>query len=343
MARMLVVGASGSVGRELLRLLAEDDLEVLPSSRQPSQPGWRRLDICDAASVRTAMQGVDVVVNCAGPFTGTPLTLAEACIERGARYLDISASMEHFLRMLQLDARARGSGATLVTAFGAVPGMAGVLLAHEAARMDQVDDAAIYAAAGGGLPAISRGSLLDMLNDRAKEPLVWRGQWEKAGSIKTDFRLPRAQRLRCFPVRSPDIFFPPQNTRQQAAWFGVGGLCLPLLLVAGQLLGAGSSAWKQRWLLGLIRASAALRWGLPGFHLKLELRGRVAGEARRYRLETYTELEALSTALPLAVGCRHLLQGDCPAGVFTPAQVIPAEPLLQAFREQGFELVEERG
>ncbi|WP_330228812.1 dTDP-4-dehydrorhamnose reductase [Nocardia sp. NBC_00508] len=94
-ARLVVTGARGQVGRELLRLA-------------PAAHGYRRaeLDITDPAAVRAVLTPGDVVLNCAaytavdraeteteaayaGNATG-PAVLAEACAALGARLIHLS-------------------------------------------------------------------------------------------------------------------------------------------------------------------------------------------------------------------------------------------------------------
>ncbi|WP_067848676.1 dTDP-4-dehydrorhamnose reductase [Nocardia lijiangensis] len=94
-ARLVVTGASGQVGRELLRLA-------------PSARGYRRadLDITDADAVRAVIASGDVVLNCAAytavdkaesepdaAFAGNetgPAVLAAACARAGARLIHLS-------------------------------------------------------------------------------------------------------------------------------------------------------------------------------------------------------------------------------------------------------------
>ena len=57
-ARVLVLGAAGMLGQDMVRVLADAGWEVVAADRA-------RVDILDRASVRAAAHGVQVVVNCA--------------------------------------------------------------------------------------------------------------------------------------------------------------------------------------------------------------------------------------------------------------------------------------
>lgn len=81
--RVLVLGAGGFIGRRLVATLAHEGLgPVAGVHRKPAADAWTRsvtVDVLDAASVRTALQGCDAVVNCTA---GDAATIAD-----GARIL----------------------------------------------------------------------------------------------------------------------------------------------------------------------------------------------------------------------------------------------------------------
>ncbi|KJK56739.1 dTDP-4-dehydrorhamnose reductase [Saccharothrix sp. ST-888] len=97
MTRWLVTGAGGMLGRDLLEVLAGDQVTALDRAA---------LDITDAGAVRAAVAGHDVVVNCAAwtdvdgaesaeeaatAVNGTAVAeLAGACARSGARLLQVS-------------------------------------------------------------------------------------------------------------------------------------------------------------------------------------------------------------------------------------------------------------
>jgi uncharacterized protein YbjT (DUF2867 family) len=74
MARVLVTGGTGMLGRQLVPRLIERGHEVTalsrrPDARLPARASWRRGDVLNHDSVRSAITGMDVVVHAASSPT----------------------------------------------------------------------------------------------------------------------------------------------------------------------------------------------------------------------------------------------------------------------------------
>jgi short subunit dehydrogenase-like uncharacterized protein len=65
-----------------------------------------------------ALDGVDLVVNAAGPFAVTVGPVLDACIAMGAHYLDISNELVQVQRVFAQDARLRQAGVSAIPAAG---------------------------------------------------------------------------------------------------------------------------------------------------------------------------------------------------------------------------------
>ena len=69
------------------------------------------LDIARDADLAALMaRRPDVVVNTVGPFQGADYRVAEACIEAGIHYIDLSDSHQFVAGIAQLDGAARAQG-----------------------------------------------------------------------------------------------------------------------------------------------------------------------------------------------------------------------------------------
>lgn len=143
MPRIAVVGV-GQMGRSALSMLARHHANatfvVCDRSREsvdaaialdPSRiTGW----VGDATAGTLPLDGVDVVLNLAGPFFAGSDAIARSAISRGVTYVDVGDDVECTDAILALHEEARRAGVSLVTGAGLSPGisnwMASKLLAE---------------------------------------------------------------------------------------------------------------------------------------------------------------------------------------------------------------------
>ncbi|MFE5310463.1 saccharopine dehydrogenase family protein [Isoptericola sp. NPDC056605] len=136
---VMVYGAGGHTGgfvvdelvrRGLAPVLAGRDAERLAgvASRYPGLD-VRAARVDDSAALRAALDGVAVVVNCAGPFLDTAQPLAGAAVAAGAHYLDVTAEQPPVQQLYEeLDAPARAAGVAVVPAMAFYGGLADLLV-----------------------------------------------------------------------------------------------------------------------------------------------------------------------------------------------------------------------
>ena len=98
----MIYGAYGYTGRLVVRealargrrpILAGRDAAKLEATAEEYQLPSRAFDVGDAAE---HLDGVDLVLNCAGPFTSTAEPMMDACLARGVHYLDITGEIPVF-------------------------------------------------------------------------------------------------------------------------------------------------------------------------------------------------------------------------------------------------------
>jgi uncharacterized protein YbjT (DUF2867 family) len=129
--RVLVLGASGTLGRRIVRLLGEERTGalVVGAGRRPerlSTPEARRLDRREPASFEPALRGVAVLVHAAGPFDHDPKPLVRACLASGVHYVDLAEDAS-FLAGVRAAAREVAGNATVVPGCSTVPGLIALL------------------------------------------------------------------------------------------------------------------------------------------------------------------------------------------------------------------------
>ncbi|GAB3486160.1 saccharopine dehydrogenase family protein [Amycolatopsis cihanbeyliensis] len=123
----MIYGASGHTGH----LVAE---EALRRGQRPVLAGrsperieplaarlgleYRIVDLADPAALRAALEGVEVVAHCAGPFSATSAPMIEACLATGTHYLDITGEIDVFEATYARHAEAERAGVVLLPGAG---------------------------------------------------------------------------------------------------------------------------------------------------------------------------------------------------------------------------------
>jgi NADH dehydrogenase len=142
MKKILVLGGTGFVGRQVCRQLRDAGWQVTVPSRSPSSPGaaqaspqWLQLDVHDEAALTLALAGQDAVVNLVAILHGDaaafqrvhvdlPQKLARACVAAGVRQLvhvsalGTNAQDPEAPPSLYLRSKSRGEAALIAAAAG---------------------------------------------------------------------------------------------------------------------------------------------------------------------------------------------------------------------------------
>lgn len=125
----MIYGANGYTGELIAREAVRLGLQPILAgrSRDKLQPlaseldlETRVFDLNDAQAVRIALDGLGLVLHCAGPFSATSAPMIEGCLEVGAHYLDITGEapvFEHTHAAAQAS-RAKEKGVVLCSGVG---------------------------------------------------------------------------------------------------------------------------------------------------------------------------------------------------------------------------------
>jgi len=110
--------AEEAVRRGHRPLLAGRSAEKLePLAKRLDLP-FRAVGLDDAAGLRALLAGQGAVLHAAGPFVRTSKPMADACLEVGAHYLDITGELPVFQALYLRDAEARAKGVALIPGVG---------------------------------------------------------------------------------------------------------------------------------------------------------------------------------------------------------------------------------
>ena len=158
--KALVMGGAGGMGQGVARdLIKQDqikkvilgDINTDPSRvqeklRASEKVSLIRIDVNDHNGMVSAIKGVDIVINCAGPFYKTAVAVARAAVEAKVNYIDICDDYEaaDILFASDIDKAAREAGITVLTGMGSDPGTNNVIVKHYANQLDRVDEIALF-------------------------------------------------------------------------------------------------------------------------------------------------------------------------------------------------------
>jgi short subunit dehydrogenase-like uncharacterized protein len=125
--KLLVYGATGFVGEHIARTAVGSGLPTILAGRDAAKleliaadvgAERRAFGLADATATAEALEGVAVVLNCAGPFKHTAEALAGACLSAGVPYLDITGEIPVFEALQAKDAEAKARGVMLLPGAG---------------------------------------------------------------------------------------------------------------------------------------------------------------------------------------------------------------------------------
>lgn len=159
-----VVGASGHTGRFVVAELERQGLAPVPVGRSTT---------CDAASLDAVLSGCAAVINCAGPFLDTALTIADAALRARIPYLDVTAEQAAALLVFTRDGAAREAGVALVPGAAFYGGLADVLATACAGQAQRVDEITVAVALDSWHP--TKGTRLTGARNTAPRSIVRNG------------------------------------------------------------------------------------------------------------------------------------------------------------------------
>lgn len=169
MSDWIIYGANGYTGTLIARaavaagmqprLAGRNAAAITSLARELGVPfSICRLD--NRQGLRAMLQGVRLVLHCAGPFQETSAPMIEACLQTGVHYLDITGEISVFEAAARHDAAARRAAVMLMPGVGFDVVPSDCLAAHLVHRLP---DATTLTLAFRALGSISRGTAITML------------------------------------------------------------------------------------------------------------------------------------------------------------------------------------
>lgn len=328
----MIYGANGYTGeltaREAVKrgqrpVLAGRSRDKLAALASELQLDYRVFGLDDAAALRQGLQGIGLVLHCAGPFSATAAPMIDACLSVGAHYLDITGEISVFEHAQTQHARAQQAGVVVCpgVGFDVIPTDC-VAATLKKAMPDATHLALGFDSRSGFSPGTAKTSV---------EGLAQGGKVREHGVIRA---VPLAYEVRKIdfgdgPKLAMTIPWGDVSTAFHST--GIPNIVVFIPGSPGMIKGARRANYL-RWLLGLkpvqnlIKRRIAKTVKGPDAQQRAELVTHVWGEARNARGEVRTARVrtangyALTVTGSLAV-VAFLLQNTVPGGSYTPSKL----------------------
>ncbi|MGB7068712.1 MAG: saccharopine dehydrogenase NADP-binding domain-containing protein [Pyrinomonadaceae bacterium] len=124
---LLIYGANGYTGELITRFAVKRGMKPILAGRNAAAVGelaakhgleYRVFSLDEAAMVDAALQEVDMVLHCAGPFSITSRPMVEACLRNKKHYTDITGEIAVFEACAAKDKKAQEAGIMIMPGVG---------------------------------------------------------------------------------------------------------------------------------------------------------------------------------------------------------------------------------
>lgn len=327
---LLLYGATGYTGGLIARLSASSGVRPILAARNEAALAplaaslafeHRAFDLTDARRIEAALDGVSVVLHCAGPFSRTSAPMASACIARGAHYLDVTGEIAVFEALAARTDEAARAGVMLLPGAGFDVVATDCLAAHLKRRLPSATRLTLAIAGTGRL---SRGTAITAIENA-----------HRGGRVRRDGRLehvPAAWRTRTIDFgRGPRTAVTIPWGDVVTAYHSTGIPNIEVYAAVSRVMRRFILASRHLgWLLRSRRLQRVIAWKIRAGQAgpsdaELEsgasfVWGRVEDEDGRAAVARETGPDGyLFTARAALLIARRVLAGDAPPGYQTPA------------------------
>ncbi|HRQ66841.1 MAG TPA: saccharopine dehydrogenase NADP-binding domain-containing protein [Xanthomonadaceae bacterium] len=340
MSNWMIYGANGYTGRLIAELAKNEGLTPTLAGRTVESVKrladtldlpHRAFALDDPDTVNRNLEGMDLVLHCAGPFSETSAPMLEACLQARAHYLDITGEIDVFAHCHAQDTRAAERGIVVIpgTGFDVVP--TDCLAAMLKTKMpDAVSLVLAFDGGGGpspgtaktGVEGLAKGGRVRKDGNLKTVPLAWKSRYfVRDGQQRLAITIPWGDVFTAYVSTGiPDIevymTVPPSAAKR-----------LRRLRLVQPLLGLGFvQRFMKKRIDKSVKGPSAERREKTGCTVWGEVTD-AAGHVRRAML---TLPNGYSLTAEAALGIARRLLDDAPAqgGFRTPSQLMGADYVL---------------
>lgn len=339
--KLLVYGANGYTGTLIAELARSSDLTPVLAGRNAQtiaalaeRLGFehRVFGLDGPSTVDACLEGIAVVLHCAGPFSRTAAPMVDACLRMGVHYLDVTGEVAVFEALMGRASEARAAKVMLLPGVGFDVVPSDCLAVHTARRIAQPTRLRIAILGLGA--SMSHGTATTMVEGLSNGSWVRRGgklTRIAPGSLTRKFDFGRGPRI-TMAVPWGDLATAYHST-------GIPDIETYFSINRGMLWGARTMG-RLPWLLGsapvqrFMKARVDARPAGPTaderdkgksiFVVEVE---NAAGQRAVSRLETGNGYSL--TAMAALHIAKRVLEGDAPIGFQTPATAYGPDLILE--------------
>jgi short subunit dehydrogenase-like uncharacterized protein len=336
----MIYGANGYTGKLVVEEAVRRGLRPVLAGRsaaalEPMAKHYglaaRAFPLDDPQAVRNGLNGIALVLHCAGPFSATCGPMLEGCLEMGVHYLDITGEIDVFAHCHAQHVRAREKGIVVMpgSGFDVVP--TDCLAAMLKRELPTASSLVLAFEAGGGpspgtaktsVEGLGKGGRARIDGVLTRVPLAWKTRsFERDGEQRFAMTIPWGDVYTSFVstgIPNVEVYMgvPPATAAR-----------LRRLRVLGPLLDTGIvQGWLKRQVEKKVKGPSDSTRGKTGCVVWGEVRDAEGREVAR-RLRTPNGYEITVTAA-LGIVAR-LREGDRPpGGYYTPSMLMGADYVL---------------
>ncbi|MHA1729447.1 MAG: saccharopine dehydrogenase NADP-binding domain-containing protein [Promethearchaeota archaeon] len=226
MTRVIVLGGAGAVGRYSTKVLANSDLfdevvigdiDIEKAKEIAAELGSKvtaiKVNAMDSKSIKTAIEGSDVVLNMIGPYYKFEKVILTAVIESGIDYVDICDDTGATYDALALDGAAKKAGITALIGMGSSPGVTNLIASFCAKNLLKSCESIDIFHTHGGEPTEGAGVILHRFYCMRQDvPIFMNGKLKNLSQEESEklaeeiefINLKSDGKLKCYPYPHPE-------------------------------------------------------------------------------------------------------------------------------------------
>jgi short subunit dehydrogenase-like uncharacterized protein len=340
MSRVLIYGANGYTGaliaeeaarRGLKPVLGGRNRDALEALSQRLKLTRRAFELGDAATIARNLEGINVVLNCAGPFASTCAPLLDACLAQKIHYLDITGEIDVFAFCHHAHKQAQHQGVIVAPGVGFDVVPTDCVAAMLKQKLPDANELVLaFEAAGGPSPGTARTSIAGLARggrvrrngEIVDVPLAWKvREFERGGKRRTAMTIPWGDVYTAFVSTGiPNIetyMAVSPKTIARTRW---------LRHVQPLLRFDAVRKFLEARAVERARGPDAERRSATGCYIWGEARN-AAGREEKLALTTPNGYTLTADA---ALGIvEHVLDASVPGGYYTPSQLVGADFVLR--------------